>query len=54
MNPFCLNGVMLVQQFTLAAIAYPASVVPAGATGTVQVSLHGTELCGIKLSATSA
>lgn len=44
MDPLCLHRAMLVQHFTLAALAYPAFLVPAGATGMVQVSLHGTEL----------
>lgn len=54
MIPFRLSRTMLGQHFTLAAITYPPSVVPAGATGVVQVSLHGTELCDIELSITSA
>lgn len=40
---------MLVQHFTLAATAYSAPLVPAGATGMGQVSLQGTELHGIEL-----
>lgn len=45
---------MSVQHSTLADVACLASVVPAKAAETVQVSPYGTELCGTDTSITSA
>lgn len=54
MKPFVSAGPCPLQQCMLAGISCLASVVPAGAAETVQVSPYGTEPCGTDAFITSS